>query len=148
MKWEVPQAGAEMQTAARTRPPGEWGCAPIGRAVQSASTGHKPHSRFYRSRSYSRMSVPEPKSRILIVDDDVSVAESLGLIFEGRGYDVRRAYSAEDAIDLVAEWQPDAAILDVMLPRMSGIELARAMGTAIPTCPVLLVSGHPGVEDM
>jgi two-component system response regulator MprA len=94
------------------------------------------------------MSVPEPKSRILIVDDDVSVAESLGLIFEGRGYDVRRAYSAEDAIDLVAEWQPDAAILDVMLPRMSGIELARAMGTAIPTCPVLLVSGHPGVEDM
>ena len=94
------------------------------------------------------MSVPEPKSRILSVEDDVSVAESLGLIFEGRGYDVRRAYSAEDAIDLVAEWQPDAAILDVMLPRMSGIELARAMGTAIPTCPVLLVSGHPGVEDM
>jgi CheY-like chemotaxis protein len=80
--------------------------------------------------------------RILIVDDEVNIADTLQLIFKMRRYDVRVAYSAEGAIELFAEWRPDLAILDVMLPAMNGIDLAIAIKENHPACHVLLFSGH------
>ncbi|HTB95582.1 MAG TPA: response regulator [Terracidiphilus sp.] len=90
----------------------------------------------------------ESKSRILIVDDDISVAESLGLIFESRGYEVREAFSGEHAIELVVDWHPDVAILDVILPHMNGIELARGFAEILPRCGIVLVSGHPAAQEI
>ncbi|MGA7109976.1 MAG: response regulator, partial [Terracidiphilus sp.] len=62
--------------------------------------------------------------RILVVDDEVAVADSLQLILSRRGFEVRAVYSAENAVEILAEWQPDLAMIDVMLPKMNGIELA------------------------
>jgi CheY-like chemotaxis protein len=86
--------------------------------------------------------------RILVVDDESTVADTLELIFATRGYEVRTANSAEEAIELLAHWRPDLAILDVMLPQMNGIELGIALKTNYPDCMVLLLSGHPSAGEM
>ena len=90
-----------------------------------------------------------PGSRkILIVDDEAKVAETLELIFATRGYEVRVAYSAEQAIETLAAWKPDLAIVDVMLPHMNGIELGIALEQNYPECQLLLLSGHPGTAAL
>jgi DNA-binding NtrC family response regulator len=90
---------------------------------------------------------PAPR-KILIVDDETAVADSLNQIFSNRGYEVRAAYSAEQAIETLAQWQPQVAIIDVMLPQMNGIELAGVLKGNYPDCRILLISGHPGTSEL
>jgi CheY-like chemotaxis protein len=94
------------------------------------------------------MSASRAPQRILIVDDETAVADSLHLIFAGRGYEARAVYSAEQAIELLAQWQPDLAIIDVMLPQMNGIQLAGILKGNYPACRILLISGHPGTSEL
>jgi len=79
---------------------------------------------------------------ILIVDDEAAIAESLSAVFTHSGYTVRTALSAEEAIETVAVWEPDLAILDVMLPRMNGLELAVVLRDNHPRCRLVLFSGN------
>jgi len=88
------------------------------------------------------MPVQKLSRRILIVDDEVAIADTLALIFRTQHYEVRVAYSAERAIEVIAEWRPDLAILDVMLPAMNGIDLAIVIRANYRGCHVLLFSGH------
>lgn len=85
---------------------------------------------------------------ILVLDDDVHVAETLQMILLARGYKVRVANSAEEAIETIAGWQPDLAIVDVMLPCMNGIEFGDVLRSNYPNCQLVLVSGHPGTSDL
>jgi CheY-like chemotaxis protein len=84
--------------------------------------------------------------KILIVEDEKVVADTLGQILSANGYEIRVVYSAEDAVRFLADWRPDVAILDVMLPRMNGIELALLLKENLPECHALLFSGQPSVE--
>lgn len=86
--------------------------------------------------------------RILIVEDEKVVADTLGQIIAAQGYAIRIAYSAEDALLLLSRWTPDLAILDVMLPKMNGIEFAVILKENFPACHVLLFSGQPSVEGL
>jgi DNA-binding NtrC family response regulator len=86
--------------------------------------------------------------RVLIVDDEKTICATLAAIFTSRGYESKVAFSAEQAIEIIAEWQPDLAILDVGLPKTNGIDLAIALKTSHPACRVLLFSGHPGTIDL
>jgi CheY-like chemotaxis protein len=88
------------------------------------------------------------RRKVLIVDDDPAVAESLNMLVSRRGHDTRVAQSAEEATELVASWQPELALLDVMLPGISGIEFAKLLRGAYPGCEIVLVSGHPGTRDL
>lgn len=65
-----------------------------------------------------------------------------------RGYKVRKANSAEEAIETISNWEPELAIVDVMLPRMNGIEFGEVLHSNYPNCQLILVSGHPGTEDL
>jgi DNA-binding NtrC family response regulator len=94
------------------------------------------------------MPVKPSQRQILIVDDETAVADSLQLIFSNRGYDVRAAYSAEQAIEALAAWRPHVAVIDVMLPQMNGIELAGILKGNYPDCHILLISGHPGTSEL
>ena len=85
---------------------------------------------------------------ILIVDDEPAITESLALIFEKHGYAVRCALSAEEAIEIIAQWEPDLAILDVMLPCMNGIDLAMVLKANRPVCHLVLFSGHAGTPAL
>jgi CheY-like chemotaxis protein len=82
------------------------------------------------------------RRRILIVDDELAIADTLQMIFQMQRYDARVAYSAERAAELIAEWQPELAILDVILPEMTGIDLAIVIKANHPKCHVILFSGH------
>jgi CheY-like chemotaxis protein len=76
------------------------------------------------------------RRQILLVDDDVLLLGLVGTFLRNAGYDVRIATSAPMALDLLtgSEWEPDLAVLDVNMPGMSGLELARHVraNTAIP----------------
>ena len=86
--------------------------------------------------------------KVLIVDDERLIADTLTEIFRKAGYMSRAAYSAEAALDQAAAWSPRLAILDVVLPGMNGIELARWLKQACPDCHVLLLSGQHVTHDL
>jgi DNA-binding response OmpR family regulator len=79
--------------------------------------------------------------RILVVDDHPFISELLSQAFRQQGYDMRTAYSAELALKLIENWQPDLAILDVHLSKMNGIDLAFRIREIHPDCKLLLFSG-------
>lgn len=81
--------------------------------------------------------------KILVLDDDIHVAQTLELIFLARGYKVKVAYSAEEAIEIISNWQPDVALVDVMLPCMNGIEFGCVLKENYPAAQIVLLSGHP-----
>jgi DNA-binding NtrC family response regulator len=87
-------------------------------------------------------------SQILIVDEDEHVAETLELIFLARGYQVRLAHSAEDAIELIAQWKPALTIVDVMLPQMNGIQFRDVLQSNYPDCQVILMSGDHATDEL
>ena len=84
--------------------------------------------------------------RLLIVDHLASTADSLAKIFSQQGYEVKRAYSAEDALKVVESWQPDVLISDIIMTGMNGLELAKELTRRIPHCRVILFSGQ--VSDL
>jgi DNA-binding response OmpR family regulator len=86
--------------------------------------------------------------KILIVEDEKVIADSLGEILRAHRYLTRIAYSAEAAIDMLGWWSPDLAILDVMLPKMNGIDFAVTLKRLYPDCQILLFSGQPSVESL
>lgn len=88
------------------------------------------------------MSASGEINRLLIVDDEGIIADSLVTIFKSNGYDARAVYSAEQALELVKTWQPALAIVDVVLPGMTGIELAERLRAMIPPVIVILLSGR------
>jgi CheY-like chemotaxis protein len=77
-----------------------------------------------------------------------NICVTLAAIFTSRAYEARVAYSAEQAVQVIAEWQPDLAILDVGLPNMNGIDLTIALKASYSTCPILLFSGQPNTIDL
>lgn len=79
--------------------------------------------------------------RILIVDDEVPIADSLALIFRHSGYEAVARYSATGALEACASFTPDLLITDVTMPGVNGIELAIVIRQRCPGCRILLLSG-------
>jgi DNA-binding NtrC family response regulator len=109
---------------------------------QFQSPASKPDSPLELSREHRAFKRAATGRGILIVDDDPSIAEALSAVFTHSGYTVRTALSAEEAIETFAQWEPDLAILDVMLPRMNGLDLAVVVRDNHPACRLVLFSGH------
>ncbi len=86
--------------------------------------------------------------KILIVDDEPTIADTLSLIFASSGYEARTAYSAEQALEMLEEWRPNLAIIDVVLPGMNGIEFAIFLKASYKDCQFLLFSGQPGTSGL
>ncbi|SAL06967.1 PAS/PAC sensor hybrid histidine kinase [Caballeronia arationis] len=65
------------------------------------------------------------KHQILVVDDNVDAADALTALLELEGHEVRTVYSGEEAVDIFSHYSPDVILLDLGLPAMSGIDVAR-----------------------
>lgn len=94
------------------------------------------------------MSAATLRRKILIVDDEPTIADTLTLIFQSSGYEAKTAYSAEQALETLEEWRPDLAVVDVVLPGMNGIEFAIFLKASYPDCQFLLFSGQPGASGL
>jgi CheY-like chemotaxis protein len=64
---------------------------------------------------------------VLLIDDNRDAAESMTVLLELWGHEVRIAYNGPDALTLAAEFRPDAALLDIGLPGMNGYEVAKRL---------------------
>jgi DNA-binding NtrC family response regulator len=79
--------------------------------------------------------------RIMIVDDEACIADSLAIIFRNSGYEAVAYYDGDTALRACEEGAPDLLLTDVIMPGLDGIELAILMKKQYPGCRVLLISG-------
>jgi CheY-like chemotaxis protein len=87
--------------------------------------------------------VANSSTRILLVEDDVLVAEACAMLLEDFGYSVERAGSAEEALAVLKSDETfDLVFSDVRMPGRGGLELARTIAQLYPSLPVLLTSGY------
>src|SRR4051794_11709961 len=85
--------------------------------------------------------------RVLVVDDEQSLAEVLGSVLRREGWTARTAYTGLDAVRIAREFAPDAVILDVMLPDLDGLEVLRRLRADNPDVCVLFLTARDAVED-
>jgi len=85
--------------------------------------------------------------RILVVDDDRAVRESLRRSLAFNGYDVDLASDGEAALEAIAGRRPDAMILDLMMPRVDGLEVCRRLRGSGDELPILVLTARDAVSD-
>jgi len=85
--------------------------------------------------------------RILVVDDDRAVRESLRRSLVFNGFEVELAANGVEAIEQVARRRPDALVLDVMMPRLGGLETCRALRATGDDVPILVLTARDAVAD-
>ena len=97
----------------------------------------------------SDMLEPIPsKRRVIVVDDERLIANTLATILNNAGYDARAVYSGEQLVELLESFQPEVLIADVVMPGMTGIQAAIATRNKLPTCNILLFSGQAITADL
>lgn len=87
------------------------------------------------------------KSRILVVDDEVMIRNSLEEILRLEGYEVMAAESGEAALDLIQQEHFDLVLLDLKMPGMDGIDVIKAITRISQDTRVILLTGHGSMES-
>jgi two-component system OmpR family response regulator len=87
------------------------------------------------------------RPRLLVVDDEASIAELMRIWFEPIGWDVVTATSGPEGVARAAEWTPDVVVLDVMLPGYDGLEALRRIRLLLPRVSVVLSTARDSRED-
>jgi len=82
--------------------------------------------------------------RVLVVDDYPASADTMAMLVDAWGHDVRRAYNGTTGVALAAAYQPDVLLLDLLMPGMSGLDVARQVRQRIRLnrCFMIAVTGH------
>ncbi len=93
------------------------------------------------------MSTTPPKPRVLVVDDDMAVRESLRRSLEFNGYAVHLANDGAEALAGISGVNPDVVVMDVMMPRLDGLETTRALRTAGNDVPIIVLTARDAVGD-
>jgi CheY-like chemotaxis protein len=86
--------------------------------------------------------------KILVVDDERRIADTLAEILEMSGFHVAKAYDGWEALETVAQFHPDYLLSDVLMPRMNGVDLAIAIRKMFPATKILLFSGQAGISEI
>ena len=90
---------------------------------------------------------PQSPARVLVVDDDRAVRESLRRSLEFNGYDVALAADGAEALASISGSAPDGDVMDVMMPRLDGLEATRALRKAGNDVPILVLTARDAVGD-
>lgn len=88
------------------------------------------------------------RPHVLVVDDEVLIADSVAIILNRNGYDAVARYGALEAIHYVREWGPDIVITDVILPDLDGVRLAMAVRAMCPAVRIVLFSGNTDTASL
>jgi two-component system nitrogen regulation response regulator NtrX len=82
------------------------------------------------------------KPRILVIDDEAAIRDSLKMILEYEDYQFVGAVSGQDGLAAVQRERPDAVLLDIKMPGMDGMEVLRKLHAIDETLPIIMISGH------
>ena len=87
--------------------------------------------------------------KVLIIDDDPDVRTVMNVLMKKQGYEVETAFSKEDALSKLEDFQPSVILLDVLLSGTDGRELCRELkqNEEMKNIPVIMVSAHPGAAE-
>jgi two-component system OmpR family response regulator len=85
--------------------------------------------------------------RVMVVDDEPSLAELMASVLRYEGWEVRTAGDGLSAVRAGREFRPDAVVLDVMLPDLGGLEVLRRLRSELPRVCVLFLTARDSVED-
>jgi two-component system, OmpR family, response regulator MprA len=91
--------------------------------------------------------MPINEQRILVADDDPHVREALCDALGVEGYAVSAAFDGADALARVASWQPDALVLDVLMPGLDGLAVCRRLRAVGDRMPILVLTARDSVTD-
>ncbi len=94
------------------------------------------------------MSEESKKQRVLVVDDERVIADTLAMILQQTGFETRVAYSGEQALDVAVEFAPDMLISDVIMAGVNGIDAAIRIREMLPGIKILLFSGQAATADL
>ena len=94
--------------------------------------------------------VESNKPVVLVADDDDDIRDLVAFRLDRAGYDVLRAGDGQEALDLAREHRPDLAVLDVMMPRMTGYDVTRELRAdqATSRIPVILLTARVQEADV
>jgi CheY-like chemotaxis protein len=87
-------------------------------------------------------------ARILIVDDERLIADTLSVIFRGAGYETFTAYDGLRGLDAARKLAPKLVLSDVVMPGLDGVTMAMEIRTILPEVSVLLLSGQARTRDL
>jgi CheY-like chemotaxis protein len=88
------------------------------------------------------------KPKVLVVDDERVIADTLAMILNQSGFDARAVYSGEKAVDLASTFTPDMLITDVIMADLNGIDAAIMIRSILPKIKILLFSGQAATADL
>jgi DNA-binding response OmpR family regulator len=84
---------------------------------------------------------------ILVIEDDARILKALQRLFTSEGYEIRSATNGREGLELASASTPDAVVLDLMLPEVSGREVCRSLKQSFPDMPVVILSAISEVAD-
>ena len=115
------------------------------------SSAHAPHPLSARPGAPTgrhTLTAPDGRPiRVLVVDDEQSLSELVGMALRYEGWEVRTAASGLAAVSAAREFRPDLVVLDVMLPDIDGLEVLRRLRADIERMPVLFLTARDDVSD-
>ena len=87
--------------------------------------------------------------KIIVVDDEKDIVETLSFMMRARGYEVMEAYDGEEGLKLAKEQSPDLMILDVMMPKINGYKIARLLkyDSKYKHIPIIMVTARGQDSD-
>ena len=88
------------------------------------------------------------KPKVLVVDDEKVIADTLAMILSQSGFEARAVYSGEKALELAVTFGPDMLISDVIMADLNGIDAAIQMRQRLPQIKILLFSGQAATADL
>jgi CheY-like chemotaxis protein len=88
------------------------------------------------------------KPRVLVVDDERVIADTLAIILSQNGCDAAAVYTGTAAVERARFMRPDLVISEVLMPDTNGIEAAISIRRFLPSCKILLFSGQPATAEL
>jgi len=111
-----------------------------------SSDGHAPS--FSEQPQPSGKTTNRSRLRVLVVDDEPLIAQTVAAILNLHGFDAVEALSGEAALAAARHVQPDIVLTDVLMPKMSGVELGIKIRQEFPHTRVLLFSGQAATSEL
>ncbi|HLY39959.1 MAG TPA: response regulator [Terracidiphilus sp.] len=94
------------------------------------------------------MSENHLKPKVLVVDDERIIADTLAMILNQSGFEASAVYSGEKAVEMASKFAPDMLITDVIMADLNGIDAAIQIRAMLPEIKILLFSGQAATADL